>query len=466
MTEVDLRKADAAYQPFPPFSEWIGLRIDEERWQRYARQLEDVETNDPAALGRALEIVRRVAAVETGAIEGLYEVDRGFTITIATQAAMWETLLGEKDARTRALIRSQLEVYEELLDLATRSFPIVEAGIRKLHEDLCRDQETYVAHTEIGRQDLALPKGRYKSLPNHVIARGGGPHAYAPVQETPSEMHRLCAELRRDPFLRVHPVLQASYAHYGLVVIHPFADGNGRVARALASVFTYRSHGAPILILAENQEEYLTSLEAADSGDRQGFVDFIFERAVDAVRLAHDSLRAAARPSVTAAATSLRRAFRTRGDYSHNQVDEAALQFVELFAEELERQLRDRPSEVNQVAVERRRDDYDVRHSGFRRPVLRGNRNLVIHFATLPPAEVTVDKRFGVEVPADCGRHDDFAIRDLETGDLYEARASELIPRPTAALRMRVGIWVESILSDAFTRLAEEAGGALRDMGY
>jgi Fic family protein len=53
-------------------------------------------------------------------------------------------------------------------------------------------------------------------------------------------------------------------AHYAFVAIHPFADGNGRVARALASVFTYRAYSVPVLILAESRNDYLTNLEAAD----------------------------------------------------------------------------------------------------------------------------------------------------------------------------------------------------------
>jgi len=86
--------------------------------------------------------------------------------------------------------------------------------------------------TTVGPQEQALPKRQYKIMPNHVRTRKGADHSYAPVDVTPAEMARLVAELRSDAFLTAHPVLQAAYAHYGLVAIHPFADGNGRVARA------------------------------------------------------------------------------------------------------------------------------------------------------------------------------------------------------------------------------------------
>lgn len=72
-------------------------------------------------------------------------------------------------------------------------------------------------------------------------------HHYAPVAEAQPEMARLIREIRSGSFTEAHPVMQAAFAHYAFVCIHPFPDGNGRVARALASVFLYRSPGVPLL---------------------------------------------------------------------------------------------------------------------------------------------------------------------------------------------------------------------------
>ena len=46
-----------------------------------------------------------------------------------------------------------------------------------------------------------------------------------------------------------HPAVQAAYAHYALTAIHPFADGNGRLARTVASVFLMRSAGVPLFLV-------------------------------------------------------------------------------------------------------------------------------------------------------------------------------------------------------------------------
>src|SRR5439155_1802737 len=259
----------------------------------------------PEVLGRAREIAKRAAALDTGAIEGLYEVDRGFTYTVAFETSAWEAALAQKGEYVRSLFEAQLHDYDYVLDFATKAEPISEAAIRALHEEVCRAQTTYRVMTTVGPQEQALPRRQYKIMPNHVRTRKGADHSYAPVDVTPAEMARLVAELRSDAFLTAHPVLQAAYAHYGLVAIHPFADGNGRVARALASAFTYRAISMPIVILSEHKNVYFDALENADTGDYLSFVDFMLARSLDTIKLVDESVRSALSPSAEQSVRSM-----------------------------------------------------------------------------------------------------------------------------------------------------------------
>jgi Fic family protein len=125
-------------------------------------------------------------------------------------------------------------------------------------------------------------------------------------------------------------------------VIHPFADGNGRVARALGSVFTYRSSSVPLLILVENRQNYLDSLREADDGHYQSFVDFTLERGLDAIRLFDESIRAAMAPSVDDAVAKLKGLFVTKGGYSHKEVDLAGQSFIKAFEAALKQEAEKR----------------------------------------------------------------------------------------------------------------------------
>jgi hypothetical protein len=276
-------------------------------------------------------------------------------------------------------------------------------------------------------------------------------------------MHRLVETMRSDSFLAAHPVLQASYAHYGLVAIHPFADGNGRVARALASIFTYRAHGAPVLVLAENRDQYFSTLEIADTGQWQRFVDFVYERSVDAIRLVHDSFRAAKYPPLEQSLERLAGVFTTRGGYGHEEVDQAGITLMGLLAKEVRGR---RLSGQARIAVAVPTTDGTEPRPGYRRLVSGEPRILELTLTSPPPAKANVHRRFVIEVPQDCGKHDDFVIRSLGMEEFYEARATELMPLPSAALQMRIPMWVDGILGNALNELERKAAASLKSRGY
>jgi len=458
----DIRKADASYRPFPSFDTWSRAELDTGRWDRYSSLLASRREVSPDILRKSREVVKRAAAMDTGAIEGLYEVDRGFTFSVATEAALWEAALDRKGPEVRAFFESQLQAYDYVLDLATQEDTIGEAWIRTLHKQICHAQKTYAAQTEIGVQELVLPLGEYKHLPNHVRGRDEQIHSYAPVDLTPSEMHRLCEEIRSASFSLAHPILQASYAHYSFVCIHPFADGNGRVARALASVFMYRSQSVPLLILAENRGEYITALESADTGDFRPFIDFVMERALDAIRLVDESIRTAMAPSVNDSLATIKRLYVTKGGYSHTEVDQAGIRLLELLKTEFSRQLGEMSLKgtvncnVNEASASAKV------YKPSDRLLLSGPRGLRFSASTDIPANASVHRNFAIEVPKDCGRDDDLAIVQVESGSLFEARMTELHPVVTAALQMRISILVQGMVSEVLGELAAKATSALK----
>jgi Fic family protein len=468
--QTDLRKIDSQYRSPPSFADWAKAAINATRLQKYLDQLNGLGEASPELLRGALRVVTRAAAIDTGAIEQLYDVDRGFTLTVATEVASWQAVLEAKGAEVKSLIETQLAAYDYVLDLATGKQPIAEAWIRELHSVICASQATYTVVTAAGAQQQTLPKGTYKVHPNHVLDRHGKIHAYAPVDITPAEVHRLVEELQSQGFLDAHPVLQASYAHYALVAIHPFPDGNGRVARALASVPTYRAYRVPLLVLAEQKVEYLESLEAADHGEHQRFVDFVFERTLDALQLAHDSFRTAAITDAEESFSALKKLYVTKGGLTHNQLDEAAGRLMEAFQAELLTQARkftgdDRVS----VGIDRYAHHYTLPDPQYRSTLNHNVPGVRLNLVAAPPAGVQIVSEVQAEVPKDPGGEDDLILRtlqDLNSVDTLAVRVNEAVPDLTDSVRMRLSIFAERTVRRALERLLAVARNQLAEQGY
>jgi hypothetical protein len=149
--------------------------------------------------------------------------------------------------------------------------------------------------------------------------------------DTQSEMERLASELTSDAFGSAHPVLQAAYAHYALVAVHPFADGNGRVARALASVYLYRSARLPLIVFYDDRPSYFDALAAADLGNASNFVRFVSDAAIGSVELVIESLRTAAAPSPYAVLDRFRDLVTVQGGLTHTDLDSVATTLIQHF---------------------------------------------------------------------------------------------------------------------------------------
>src|SRR3954467_5699914 len=111
---------DQLYRGFPDFEAWGPVAAeDTDLWGRFAASLEGRrKAASPEALRQALDVAVRAAALDTGAIEGLYNVDRGFTMTVAVQGLAWEQMIAERGAGVRELFEAQLKAYELVLDAA------------------------------------------------------------------------------------------------------------------------------------------------------------------------------------------------------------------------------------------------------------------------------------------------------------------------------------------------------------
>ena len=151
-----------------------------------------------------------------------------------------------------------------------------------------------------------LPKaeaGRYKTKPNAVFGQGRIIYKPPPPEAAPILTPALLRWLNSDEAKEEHPVVVAAIAHHRLVSIHPFMDGNGRIARALESWILYRrgfdTHHIFALdeyFDAEREKYYREIQKVREQGDDlTSWLEYVSEGVLETLRKTHlriQSLRA------------------------------------------------------------------------------------------------------------------------------------------------------------------------------
>ncbi|RKT46395.1 Fic family protein [Thiocapsa rosea] len=181
-----------------------------------------------------------------------------------------------------------------------------EAGMAELMVDLYRHFQAPLTHAILwawhrmlmaGRQDLR-DVGSYRTLEEPMQVVSGAVYAprihfeAPPAQRVPEEMDRFVAWLDRSAPTGERPLptlTRAGIAHLYFVSIHPFEDGNGRIARAIAEQVLAQGLGQPTLIalshtIERHKKAYYAALERANKVNRiDDWLDYFSHTVLDAL---------------------------------------------------------------------------------------------------------------------------------------------------------------------------------------
>lgn len=141
--------------------------------------------------------------------------------------------------------------------------PLTENLVRELNR-IILVENFHKRHAD-GQSTYEIHVGIYKTRPNHVITLSGETFYYVTPEETPAMMTDLINRYNEtEQSKTLSPVELAALMHYRFIRIHPFEDGNGRIARLLVNYILIR-HGYPMVIVRnEDKENYLNILNECD----------------------------------------------------------------------------------------------------------------------------------------------------------------------------------------------------------
>jgi len=213
--------------------------------------------NSIAAKKEQLDALRPVSREALLALQKSYDVDltytsnaiEGNTLTLRETAELIEhgITVGGKPLRDHLEAADHYNAVLWVRDLAAKTTPVDEGTVRELHRRIVARSQP-----EIG--------GIYSTLPRRIA---GSPAIFPNAAKIPHLMKEFGEWLST-----AEPLPLTSFdAHFRLVAVHPFADGNGRTARLLMNLLLLRGGYPPVAVRPEDRKIYLDSLEHASVGE-------------------------------------------------------------------------------------------------------------------------------------------------------------------------------------------------------
>ena len=189
----------------------------------------------------------------------------GNTLSLAETKVVLEDgiTIGGKPLKDHYETVGHAKAFDEIIKLSQNE-TFTEADIKLLHK---------LFYEKIDNEKA----GKYRT--SQVIITGSDVELPKP-EELDAKMHEFILQL---PKLRekLHPVEYAAMVHIIFVNIHPFTDGNGRVARLLMNLALLQSGYNIVVIPPVARADYISALQETNKGNNTDFINFISEMVLE-----------------------------------------------------------------------------------------------------------------------------------------------------------------------------------------
>jgi Fic family protein len=212
----------------------------------------------------ALEVRRPLSASATARLNDYFDVEwtyhsnaiEGSTLTLReTEVVLHEGLtVGGKTLREHLEAINHKHAIDFVEALARGVEPLTENNLRQIHALVLKAIDDEEA-------------GRYRQ---GQVRISGSEYVPPDPSAVPGLMHDF-AEWLNGEAQSFPPVEGAALAHFRLVDIHPFTDGNGRTARLLMNLILLREGYPPAVVRREDRLAYYDALDRAHAGEMEPF---------------------------------------------------------------------------------------------------------------------------------------------------------------------------------------------------
>lgn len=210
------------------------------------------------AVKKILEDIRLRHTYHSDAIEGN-------TLTLRETKLVLEegVTIGGKPLKDHIEAKNDAEAFDLMIELVHAKKPISQDIIQQIHE--------------IVTKGILKDSGKYRTQNVRITGSKTTPPSYLKI------VRLMEGYIQNIKQLKIHSIKKAAFLHHEFVRIHPFLDGNGRVARLITNLYLMRQGYPAIVLKKEDRRKYYQVLQRADGGDLSQFANFIAKAAHEAL---------------------------------------------------------------------------------------------------------------------------------------------------------------------------------------
>ena len=194
------------------------------------------------------------------------------------------------------VISANKPMTEQLMNLDLKSAYEQSFVYAKKHTDysielLCKLAALVMKNTGSTYKTIA---GEFSSAKGELrllnVSAGHGGKSYLAWQKVPDRLEKFCQwineERKKIDKSNTQKIYELSFeAHYRIVSIHPWADGNGRMSRLIMNMIQYEAEIIPSIVKKESRAEYIQYLSLSQAyEDSSKFIDFMLKHHIENLR--------------------------------------------------------------------------------------------------------------------------------------------------------------------------------------
>ncbi len=218
--------------------------------EKKKKKLDSLRPLPKDAVKRIIEDIRLRHTYHSDAIEGN-------TLTLQETKLVLEkgVTIGGKPLKDHIEARNDAEAFDLMMELVNSKKKISQEIIQQIHEFVMKG--------------ILTNPGQYRTENVRITGVKIKPPSYLKIVKLMDEY------IQNIEKLKLQTIKKAAFIHHEFVRIHPFIDGNGRVARLLTNFYLMKNGYPAIVIQKEDRKKYYKTLNKADQGNLSDFANFI-----------------------------------------------------------------------------------------------------------------------------------------------------------------------------------------------